>query len=303
VSVGGSIEGHVFVSTADQLGSVAGSTPLADVAVQLLDESGHVLETVRTNSAGRYEFVDLRNGFFSIREVQPTGFAEGIARAGNGGGSVLGRNLIADVQVHSGQQFAGYDFWELPFTPTPSDGGPSPGLRPVFPLSAVSANRQGNAFGAVGRITAPSTGALTSGQHLATTAAPANLLLALPPAPPIAQPVAARSARRWSTDGIESQPIEERLPSVELTSPLREFDRRESPDANAGSVIVDSSDDARLLAYRNESPESEARDLYFEGLPEETERPARPPAATNMIGRAHMPVAFQTGKSAHPTEN
>jgi hypothetical protein len=34
-----------------------------------------------------------------------------------------------------------------------------------------------------------------------------------------------------------------------------------------------------------------------------TKNPARPPAATNYVGRALLPVAFQTGKSAHPTEN
>ncbi len=104
-----SISGHVFqdgpevvLSFGEQMPTVksirdgrftADDTPIPGVTIQLrdgnglqlLDAAGRPIQT-RTDANGYYEFNKLRPGLYTVVEVQPTGFVDGIDTAGDLGG-------------------------------------------------------------------------------------------------------------------------------------------------------------------------------------------------------------------------
>lgn len=107
-----SLSGRVFYDP-DQDGQFGtDDLPLADVAVQLLDAEGVVIQTALTNSAGQYKFDDLAPGTYSVREVQPSGYLQGGQRIGSAGGMIAATDLFSQIVLGSNANAVNYDFWE-----------------------------------------------------------------------------------------------------------------------------------------------------------------------------------------------
>ena len=90
--------------------------PLADVVVQLLDEMGELLEQTVTDGSGRYAFLDLSPGRYSVHEITPVGLIDGQAApgsiAGRPAGIVRDPNTVTDILLLSGQRAEEVDFCE-----------------------------------------------------------------------------------------------------------------------------------------------------------------------------------------------
>lgn len=257
----------MFVSTADDPAMAEHGSPLPGVTIQLLDQSGHVIHTATTNQAGEYVFSDLPDGYFGIREIQPAAVADGFARAGDGGGSVLGRNLIADVPLTFGRQLTGYDFWELPLGTTPGENMP-PGDRPVFPLSGnVTTNVLVPSVGvATRRASGPAPITPLATNDLTTADAAGNLLLALQPTP--------RPQRRFDGGGSgqlfandrDSQPASEVVPSSDPLEVVWELARNDAHEMQHEPPDADGHDESEDSSPHDTSAEQAAHDLALEQL-------------------------------------
>ncbi len=88
--------------------------PLAGVAVRLKNAQGQIVATTTTTAAGRYEFLNLRPGTYSVEQVQPAEYFSVGQVAGNLGGDAGTANVIANIQVASGAAGENYDFCEAP---------------------------------------------------------------------------------------------------------------------------------------------------------------------------------------------
>ena len=82
--------------------------------MRLLDDQGQVLAIARTDTDGRYRFLNLRPGTYAVLEDQPAGYFDGGQRAGSHGGDARGTNRIAAIPVPAGQDLVDYDFAERP---------------------------------------------------------------------------------------------------------------------------------------------------------------------------------------------
>ncbi len=130
-SIGGSISSAV---SAANCGAHAASESLADVLVQLLDETGAVIEESRTDAAGQYHFDDLIPGQYAIRQIAQVGPLEGAlletsSHVGDGGGIAFESNLVSEIVVRAGETLGGYDFCNFSGGPTPT----GPVDRPIVP--------------------------------------------------------------------------------------------------------------------------------------------------------------------------
>lgn len=112
--LGGSIAGRVHATTDPNCEVDEDDPPIAGVTIELLGEQGQVIATTQTDAEGRYKFDDLRPGFYSVREIQPADYFNGGAHVGDGGGSKLTLDFIADISVGSDQHWVNYDFCETP---------------------------------------------------------------------------------------------------------------------------------------------------------------------------------------------
>lgn len=116
------IEGVVMTDINDNciLEEHLGERPLANVVIQLLDDSGAVIDQTRTDVDGTYRFDGLRPGTYSVRQVQPgTHFTVGemvgtFNYTGSAGDGVLSENLISDITILSGAHMIDYNFCEAP---------------------------------------------------------------------------------------------------------------------------------------------------------------------------------------------
>ncbi len=113
-----SISGFVHLSDADGdcFGDAESNRPLSGVTVRLLDEAGQTVATTTTDESGRYQFVDLLPGVYSVVETTPAWLIDGAAQIGfvdgERRGSVVDSSHIANIQLNSGQQAVHYDFCE-----------------------------------------------------------------------------------------------------------------------------------------------------------------------------------------------
>ncbi len=108
-----SISGVVFSDLDEDCDFDSGEQALAGVTIELLDASGTVLRTTRTDANGRYIFDNLAPGEYSVRELQPAGYFHGGQRAGSGGGDASSQDLISSIQIGAGVQLVDYNFCEL----------------------------------------------------------------------------------------------------------------------------------------------------------------------------------------------
>lgn len=97
-----------------------GEVPIENTLIQLLDESGNVVDSVRTDADGFYEFGDIAPGTYSVRQVQPDGlFNAGQVvgvneRTGEAGSGLLSDNLMSEIVISGGETLVDYNFCELP---------------------------------------------------------------------------------------------------------------------------------------------------------------------------------------------
>jgi uncharacterized protein (DUF2141 family) len=114
---GGVLSGVVFRDlNNDGVQAATGEPGIAGVTVHLTgtDSQGNpVNKTITTGTDGSYTFDNLKAGTYSVQEVQPKGFADGVNKAGTSGGTVT-NDKIADIQFAAGATATGYTFAELP---------------------------------------------------------------------------------------------------------------------------------------------------------------------------------------------
>ncbi|WP_456236669.1 SdrD B-like domain-containing protein [Allorhodopirellula solitaria] len=90
-----------------------GEEGLEGVLIELLDESGTVIDSTTTDSQGRYSFTELKAGEYTVRETQPSGYFQGGQKAGSGGGDASLADHISAISVGWGETLTDYDFCEV----------------------------------------------------------------------------------------------------------------------------------------------------------------------------------------------
>ena len=116
--VGANLSGHVYHDRNNDGVRDSGEEPIEAVIVTLLDASGAVAGETKTDDAGYYEFLNLPAGEYSVIETQPTGYLDGIDKAGEIDGRTTGVAInpgdrIDGVTLGWHQQAVNYDFAEL----------------------------------------------------------------------------------------------------------------------------------------------------------------------------------------------
>ncbi|MFK8111773.1 MAG: SdrD B-like domain-containing protein, partial [Rubripirellula sp.] len=107
------ISGSVF---SDQNGDCLfdpNETGISGVRVELYDDSGNLIASTQTDSAGNYRFTNLPSGNYTVREMQPAGWLHGGQRAGSAGGDDSVADVISRVAVGWGERLTQYNFCEL----------------------------------------------------------------------------------------------------------------------------------------------------------------------------------------------
>lgn len=113
-----SLAGRVYVDANGDGIFTSGEPPIASVTVTLTgtDHLGNAVAlTTTTQPDGTWAFTLLRPGTYTVREVQPVLFADGLDAAGTAGGTV-GNDVISDILLPAGTttDAVGYTFGELP---------------------------------------------------------------------------------------------------------------------------------------------------------------------------------------------
>ena len=107
------LSGYVHIDDDGDCFRDATESGVAGVTITLRDELGNVVDTTTTDADGRYEFVGLRPGEYSIAESQPPGLFQGGQVAGTGDGWVIDTDVLG-VHLGGGQTLVDYNFCELP---------------------------------------------------------------------------------------------------------------------------------------------------------------------------------------------
>jgi protocatechuate 3,4-dioxygenase beta subunit len=108
------ISGYVFADDNQNRNFDSRESPIAGVAVWLLDANGVKVTSTLTNASGYYEFTNLKPDTYSVQEIQPNGYYQGGAKAGDQGGddsSII--DEITGVQLLPGEFGHNYNFGEL----------------------------------------------------------------------------------------------------------------------------------------------------------------------------------------------
>jgi protocatechuate 3,4-dioxygenase beta subunit len=107
------ISGRVIADANGNQQYDAGETPIAGVTIHLLDQSGTVLGSTKTDTDGFYAFMNLPPGVYGVREVQPDGYYDGADHVGSVGGQLVPPDSIVGVRLISGTEAENYDFLEI----------------------------------------------------------------------------------------------------------------------------------------------------------------------------------------------
>lgn len=112
------ISGYVYHDRDDDGRREAGEEPIANVTIELVNASGNVVATTKTDGQGFYKFTGLLPGNYSLRQVQPVGYIDGRDTAGTIDGTAVGAainpgDLITAVAIRQGQRGVDYNFGEL----------------------------------------------------------------------------------------------------------------------------------------------------------------------------------------------
>ncbi len=87
--------------------------PIPDVVIKLLDASGEVIRTTKTDADGNYSFDRLPAGVYTVVEEQPAGYFQGDTEVGSLGGAVNRLDEITQITLISDMHGIHYDFCEL----------------------------------------------------------------------------------------------------------------------------------------------------------------------------------------------
>ena len=107
------ISGLVRSTTTGDCNTDPNAKPIAGVTIELLNATGNVIDTAKTDAQGHYSFVNLPPGTYSVHEIQPAGYFNGDTDVGSAGGT-MGDDIVTDVMLMSGVQATDYDFCEMP---------------------------------------------------------------------------------------------------------------------------------------------------------------------------------------------
>ena len=128
----GAISGVVFQDNNNDGIQDPGELGIAGVQVVLTgtDVFGNPVQvTVLTDANGAYSFDGLTEGVYTVTQIQPQGFDDGIDR----GAGIVGNDVVSNIQLGAGQVVTGNTFGEVfpiltPVTPEGAAGNP-----PVLP--------------------------------------------------------------------------------------------------------------------------------------------------------------------------
>ena len=113
-----SLSGQVHLSTSDGdcFSEHIEHAPIAGAVVMLQNSLGVTIAETTTNELGRYEFVDLAPGTYTVVELTPAGLIDGAANAGSVAGEkrgvVIDGGRITQIELVSGDIGVNYDFCE-----------------------------------------------------------------------------------------------------------------------------------------------------------------------------------------------
>ncbi|MCC9656854.1 carboxypeptidase regulatory-like domain-containing protein [Rhodopirellula sp. JC737] len=107
------ISGVVYVDRDADCFRDSGEEGLSGVIIELVDDSGTVIATTRTAADGTYKFSNLPAGFYTVREIQPSGYFHGGQKAGSHGGDDSQADVISTIDMGWGETLTQYNFCEL----------------------------------------------------------------------------------------------------------------------------------------------------------------------------------------------
>ncbi len=108
-----SISGRVYVDYNINCTYDPGEPLLGGVTINLLNDSGQVIDTTLTDGNGEYSFAGLRPGTYGVAEIQPDGYVDGCEHIGTAGGTHQPPDSIVGIALGSGQAAVNYNFAEL----------------------------------------------------------------------------------------------------------------------------------------------------------------------------------------------
>ncbi|HXT61160.1 MAG TPA: SdrD B-like domain-containing protein, partial [Pirellulales bacterium] len=108
-----SISGRVIVDKFGDCETNPANPPLAGVTVQLLDQSGHLLQSTVTDANGAYTFQGLVPGTYTVHKITPAGYFDEDDHVGSAGGVLVDLNTISTLALTSGMQGTDYDYCEV----------------------------------------------------------------------------------------------------------------------------------------------------------------------------------------------
>ena len=109
-----SLFGRVHVDTDGDCELDDDELTLDGVVVRLLDTSGAEVDSTTTDVDGKYSFVNIPPGTYTIVEEQPAEWLEGVAKVGSAGGEVIDASRISNITLTPGGTAVNYDFCERP---------------------------------------------------------------------------------------------------------------------------------------------------------------------------------------------
>lgn len=89
-----------------------GEEGIAKTVVKLFDADGNVVAETESMDNGEYWFTDLIPGTYSVQEIQPDGYVDGIDSIGSKGG-VKSNDMFTEVTLQGGDKAVDYDFGEI----------------------------------------------------------------------------------------------------------------------------------------------------------------------------------------------
>ena len=112
------ISGYVYEDMSNDGQRNTDEPPIAGVTIQLLDEQGQLFAETVTDPNGFYSITGITAGKYTLRQMQPTGYLDGVDAAGTFGGETRGEAVnpgdeIQSIDVLWGDSGVEYNFGEL----------------------------------------------------------------------------------------------------------------------------------------------------------------------------------------------